>query len=109
MMKLSVVIPAYNEAQNLPKTVEAIYSELTKEDIEHEILVSNDNSEDNTQEVIDALEKKFPTLRHVFNEKPNGYGYAVRKGLENFHGDCVVVTMADLSDDPKDRSEGAHV
>ena len=102
MMKLSVVIPAYNEAQNLPKTVEAIYCELTKEDIEHEILVSNDNSEDNTQEVIDALEKKYPTLRHVFNEKPNGYGYAVRKGLENFHGDCVVVTMADLSDDPKD-------
>ena len=38
----------------------------------------------------------------MFNEKPNGYGYAVRKGLENFHGDCVVVTMADLSDDPKD-------
>ena len=58
-MKLSVVIPAYNEAQNLPKTVDAIYSELTEEDIEHEILVSNDNSEDNTQEVIDALEKSL--------------------------------------------------
>lgn len=101
-MKLSVVIPAYNEEKNLPKTIEVIYKELVKEEIEHEILVSNDNSEDNTMQVIEALESKYPTLRHVFNEKPNGYGYAVRKGLENFDGDCVVVTMADLSDDPKD-------
>ena len=102
MMKLSVVIPAYNEAENLPKTIELIYNELSKENVEHEILVSNDNSDDNTARVLEALEKKYPTLRHVFNEKPNGYGYAVRKGLENFEGDCVVVTMADLSDDPKD-------
>ena len=65
MMKLSVVIPAYNEAQNLPKTVEAIYCELTKEDIEHEILVSNDNSEDNTQEVIDALEKMKASIKDI--------------------------------------------
>lgn len=101
-MKLSVVIPAYNEAENLPKTVRVIYDELVKENIEHEILVSNDNSEDNTAEVIEELEKKYPTMRYVSNAKPNGYGYAVRKGLENFNGDCVVVTMADLSDDPKD-------
>lgn len=101
-MKLSVVIPAYNEAENLPKTIGVIYDELVKENIEHEILVSNDNSEDNTAEVIEELKKKYPTMRHVFNAKPNGYGYAVRKGLENFNGDCVVVTMADLSDDPKD-------
>ena len=101
-MKLSVVIPAYNEAENLPKTIGEIYDELVKENIEHEILVSNDNSEDNTAEVIDKLERKYPTMRHVFNSHPNGYGYAVRRGLENFNGDCVVITMADLSDDPKD-------
>ena len=57
-MKLSVVIPAYNEAENLPKTIGVIYDELVKESIEHEILVSNDNSEDNTAEVIEELEKK---------------------------------------------------
>ena len=101
-MKLSVVIPAYNESDNISKTVGLIYNELVKERINHEILVSNDNSEDNTAEVIEELEKIYPTMRHVFNEKPNGYGYAVRKGLENFEGDCVVITMADLSDDPKD-------
>ena len=101
-MKLSVVIPAYNEAENLPKTIGEIYDELVKENIEHEILVSNDNSEDNTAEVIEKLERKYPTMRHVFNSHPNGYGYAVRRGLENFNGDCVVITMADLSDDPKD-------
>ena len=63
-MKLSVVIPAYNEAQNLPKTVEAIYSELTKEDIEHEILVSNDNSEvrQSLDGVNDAVNRLNQTL-----------------------------------------------
>ena len=101
-MKLSVVIPAYNEAENLPKTIGEIYDELVKENIEHEIIVSNDNSDDNTAEVIEKLERKYPTMRHVFNSHPNGYGYAVRRGLENFNGDCVVITMADLSDDPKD-------
>ena len=101
-MKLSVVIPAYNEAENLPKTIGEIYDELVKENIEHEILVSNDNSEDNTAEVIDKLERKYPTMRHVFNSHPNGYGYAVRRGLENFNGECGGITMADLSDDPKD-------
>ena len=105
-MKLSIVIPAYNEAQNLPNTIDKIYSELSRENIEHEILVSNDNSTDNTLSILVQLESKYPTLRHVTNEKPNGYGYAVRKGLENFQGDCVVVTMADLSDDSKEALKG---
>jgi dolichol-phosphate mannosyltransferase len=46
---------------------------------------------------------QIPTLRAITNAPPNnGFGYAVRKGLENFSGDCVAVVMADLSDDPKD-------
>lgn len=102
MMKLSVVIPAYNEAANLPKTVEAIYRELSAERIEHEIVVANDNSKDNTLEVLADLERRFPTLRHANNVPPNGYGYAVRCGIEAAEGDCVVITMADLSDEPKD-------
>ena len=101
-MKLSVVIPAYNEEGNIEKTVKVIYNELKQEGIDHEILVSNDNSEDNTLKIIGMLEKDIPTLRHVTNLQPNGYGYAVRKGLDNYNGDCVVVTMADLSDEPKD-------
>jgi dolichol-phosphate mannosyltransferase len=101
-MKLSVIIPAYNEENNVEKTIYAYYDELIKEKIEHEILVINDNSNDNTLSVIESLEKKISTLRHFTNTGLNGYGYAVRKGLLNFDGDCVVVAMADLSDDPCD-------
>ncbi|MDR3680131.1 MAG: glycosyltransferase family 2 protein [Flavipsychrobacter sp.] len=102
-MKLSVVIPAYNEALNLPDTLNAFYDELISVGIDHELLVVNDNSKDNTVAVIAQLQQRMPTLRTIFNEPPkNGFGYAVRRGLEDFKGDCVAVVMADLSDDPKD-------
>ena len=102
-MKLSVVIPAYNEALNLPDTINAFYTELLKNNIDHELLVINDNSKDNTIEVIQQLQQTVPTLRTIFNNPPhNGFGFAIRKGLENYTGDCVAIVMADLSDDPAD-------
>lgn len=101
-MKLSVVIPAYNEGESLPETIKSIYAELVKEQIEHEILVINDGSKDNTLKILERLSTKIHTLRTVTNYGPNGFGYAVRKGLENFTGDCVAVMMADLSDSPED-------
>jgi len=102
-MKLSVVIPAYNEALNLPDTLNAFYNELYKNNIDHELLVINDNSKDNTIEVITELQQTIPTLRTLFNEPPhNGFGFAIRKGLENYSGDCVAIVMADMSDSPSD-------
>lgn len=101
-MKLSIIIPAYNEEESLPETLHKIYSELIKEKIEHEILVINDNSKDNTVAVLEGLSGTILTLRFITNHGPNGFGYAVRKGLENFSGDCVAIMMADLSDSPKD-------
>ncbi len=102
-MKLSVVIPAYNEALNLPETLHAFYGALAENNIEHELLVVNDNSKDNTIEVITELQKEMPTLRTVFNSPPqNGFGFAVRKGLESYSGDCVAIVMADMSDSPED-------
>jgi dolichol-phosphate mannosyltransferase len=102
-MKLSVVIPAYNESKNLPETLDAFYHKLSEENIEHELLVVNDNSKDETVVVLEELMLLMPTLRYVTNYPPyNGFGYAVRKGLENFSGDCVAIVMADLSDSPDD-------
>jgi dolichol-phosphate mannosyltransferase len=101
-MKLSVVIPAYNEEESLPETINSIYLELLNEKIDHEILVINDNSKDNTINVLNSLMTSINTLRYITNMGSNGFGYAVRKGLENFSGDCVAVMMADLSDSPRD-------
>jgi dolichol-phosphate mannosyltransferase len=101
-MKLSVVIPAYNEAGCIADTVRRLYASLIEAAIDNEILVINDNSKDNTLAILESLTTEIPTLRYVTNNPPNGFGYAVRKGLTNFQGDCVAVFMADMSDDPND-------
>jgi dolichol-phosphate mannosyltransferase len=101
-MKLSIVIPAYNEEGSITESVTVLYNYLLEQGIEHEIVVVNDNSKDNTAKILDELMTQIPTLVYYTNPGPNGFGYAVRYGLERFKGECVAVVMADLSDDPKD-------
>ena len=101
-MKLSVVIPAYNEEESISETLRALYQTLAKYGIDHEICVTNDNSKDSTLAVLQGLQTEIPTLVVFTNPGPNGFGYAVRYGLERFSGDCVAVFMADMSDDPED-------
>jgi dolichol-phosphate mannosyltransferase len=101
-MKLSVVIPAYNEEGSIAQTLNSLYQTLVKHAIPHEIFVTNDNSKDRTASILLALQQTIPTLHFETNHGPNGFGYAVRYGLERYQGDCVAVMMADLSDDPED-------
>ncbi len=101
-MKLSVVIPAYNEEESIAETLRTLYAALVREGIDHEIVVTNDNSKDGTLARLTALAAEIPTLTYYTNPGPNGFGYAVRYGLERYQGDCVAVMMADLSDDPAD-------
>ena len=101
-MKLSIVIPAYNESESISETLLTLYDELKLRNIDHEILVVNDNSKDNTTEVLEQLKFQIPTLVFYTNNGPNGFGYAVRYGLERFTGECVAIMMADLSDSPQD-------
>lgn len=101
-MKLSIVIPAYNEEESITETIDQIEEAFAKVNIEHEIFVVNDNSKDGTAAVLETLSQKYPSLKYETNLGPNGFGYAVRYGLERFSGDCVAVMMADLSDSPYD-------
>jgi dolichol-phosphate mannosyltransferase len=101
-MILSVVIPTYNEEGSISETLTILYDILQKEKIEHEILVINDNSQDRTLQILEALKPAIPSLTVYTNPGPNGFGFAVRYGLDHFTGDCVAIMMADLSDDPAD-------
>jgi dolichol-phosphate mannosyltransferase len=101
-MKLSLVIPAYNEAESIRETVIQFHDVLKNEGIHHEILVVNDNSKDNTLEVLTDLQNTVTSLVVTSNGGPNGFGNAVRWGLDRFTGDCVAIVMADLSDSPAD-------
>jgi dolichol-phosphate mannosyltransferase len=107
-MKLSVVIPAYNEEGSIAETVDSLMQVFKQFNIDHELFIVNDNSKDNTLNILKQLSDKYPSLKYETNLGPNGFGYAVRYGLERFSGDCVAVMMADLSDDPKDLIKFYH-
>jgi dolichol-phosphate mannosyltransferase len=101
-MKLSIVLPAYNEEGSIEETLRTLYAKLQEEQIDHEIVVVNDNSKDNTMGLLTTIQETIPTLVVHTNLGPNGFGYAIRYGLERFQGDCVAIMMSDLSDDPAD-------
>ena len=101
-MKLSIVIPAHNEEGCIEETVIAIIDRLMADNIPHDILVINDNSQDNTEKILLQLCSWYDHVRYLNNVSPSGFGLAVRKGLECFSGDAVALVMADGSDSPDD-------
>lgn len=102
-MKLSVVIPAHNEEQNVGRCVAELQAVLGgKYGIDHEVIVVDDNSRDGTARVVEELMHDHPEIRLVRRSPPAGFGRAIRAGLDEVRGDVVAIYMADLSDDPED-------
>ncbi|HLM87005.1 MAG TPA: glycosyltransferase family 2 protein [Solirubrobacteraceae bacterium] len=101
-LRLSVVIPAHNEAESIGETVAALASTLTVERIPHEILVIDDASSDGTASVVNEVSTRNPSVRCVRSHLPPGFGHAVRAGLDQYTGDAVAIFMADSSDSPSD-------
>ena len=96
-MKLSIIIPAYNEAG----TIAAIVRRAQAVDlgpIEKEIIVVNDGSNDGTEEVLKGL----PAVRHISHERNAGKGAALSTGFQAATGDIVLIQDADLEYDPDD-------
>jgi dolichol-phosphate mannosyltransferase len=101
-MKLSVLIPAQNEAGSIEETIEEFRRALEHENIDHELLVVDDSSTDSTYEVVEGLSRSNGRIRAIKSHYPRGFGFAVRAGLERFEGDAVAIVMADGSDSPND-------
>src|SRR3954454_5637651 len=101
-MKLSVVMPAQNEEGSVGKTVEGIVAALEREDIDYEVIVVNDDSEDSTEAVVAAIGEGNPRVRVHRSHLERGFGNAIRAGLDVFEGDAVAIVMADASDNPSD-------
>jgi len=100
---LSIVVPAHNEEGCIGATLEAILGRFSQERIEDfEVVVVNDNSRDRTEDILRGFASRCPQVRYVNNTPPNGFGFAVRRGLEEFRGEAVAIVMADLSDSPED-------
>jgi dolichol-phosphate mannosyltransferase len=101
-VKLSVVIPAHNEAGSIAGTLRNTIGALEGAGIDHELLVIDDASVDGTPAVVDSVSTDHPQVRCLRSHHPRGFGFAVRSGLERFDGDAVAIMMADGSDDPAD-------
>jgi glycosyltransferase involved in cell wall biosynthesis len=78
---LSVFFPAYNEEANVERMVDAFRSVLPHVAEDYEIIIVNDGSHDKTQEIADRLIKEDRRVRAVHHEKNQGYGAAVRSGI----------------------------
>jgi glycosyltransferase involved in cell wall biosynthesis len=85
-MYLSVIIPAYNEAQRIGTTLYAVDSYLRDRQYEYEIIVVNDGSQDETAEVVEQAMKDIPRLRLINNKTNHGKGWVVRKGMLSAKG-----------------------
>ncbi len=94
---LSVIIPAYNESDRIAPTIEKISEYLDSKKMSYEILVVDDGSTDGTPALIEKLAQDNPSLRLLCNEKNEGKGNAVKKGVLNSWGEMVFFTDADLS------------
>jgi dolichol-phosphate mannosyltransferase len=101
-LTLSLVIPAHNEAKNLPATVTELQEALRAENIPYEIIIVNDCSSDDTAAVIAGMMAADPRVRTIERIAPGGFGRAIRAGLALVEGDVVIPYMADKSDDPAD-------
>ena len=94
-MKLSIVIPCYNEAKDIAQNVETVKNYLNSKGFDYELILVNDGSKDNTKEVIESI----PGVVALSYEKNRGKGGAVKYGIENATGDYVLFMDADLSTD----------
>ncbi|HZO97840.1 MAG TPA: glycosyltransferase family 2 protein [Gaiellaceae bacterium] len=93
-------MPAHDEEESVAATVRGVVEELEREEIEHEVIVVDDGSEDRTADVVAGIGN--PAVRCIRSPYPPGFGLAVRAGLEAFEGDAVAIVMADGSDSPAD-------
>jgi glycosyltransferase involved in cell wall biosynthesis len=93
---LSIIIPAYNEQSRLPDTLQKVGTFLGHQDYSYEVIVVNNNSTDNTAEIINEYSSKFPFISGIFEAAP-GKGAAVRAGMRSARGQYRFMSDADLS------------
>ncbi len=100
MLKISVILPTYNERENIVKIIPMIHRVLSSENYEHEIIVVDDNSPDGTAEVAEKLSHEYPCVKVIKRIGKRGLSTAILEGVKASSSDIVVVMDADLQHPP---------
>lgn len=100
MIKLSIVVPCYNEEKNIPLILERFSSVIKQQDIE--VIVVNNGSTDNSENILTSLVQNYPFARVVKVDNNHGYGFGVTSGLKEAKGEYIGYTHADMQTDPAD-------
>ena len=100
--RVSILVPAKDEAENLPLFLELCAEMIARESVPYEVIVVDDGSKDGTPAVLDALRVKYPFLHTVRHRAQRGIADALRSGYLAARGDILVFYPADLQFRPED-------
>lgn len=102
MTMVSVIVPTFNERNNIRPLIERIDNSI--KDLKHEIIIVDDNSQDGTGQVVRELSKNYP-VRLIVRKNEKGLATAVMEGFKNAKGDVYAVIDADLQHPPEKLAE----
>lgn len=100
-MKLSVIIPAYNERERIARCVKEVAKVMADAKLDYEVIVVDDGSEDDTYNIARDLARENPRVKVVRNNQNMGKGHAIKRGFQHSTGEIVVYMDADLSMHPQ--------
>ncbi len=95
-MKLSIIVPAHNEQDNIAEVIKKIEDSVY---LEHELIIVNDHSSDDTANLVKGILETYPNVMLVENLSDKGFANAIKTGFANVKAELVVPVMGDLCDD----------
>ena len=105
--RLSIIIPAYNEAKTIHLILDRVYAVKLVHDLEKEVILVNDCSTDGTEEVLQAYKAAHPdmNMQYYRHEVNQGKGAAIHTGIKKATGEYLIIQDADLEYDPEEFNE----
>lgn len=100
MLSLSIILPTYNERENIRRFIPLLREKFSK--IPYEIIVVDDSSPDGTGEEVLKLAAEMPNIKLISRKEKNGIGNALRHGYNNANNDIILSCDSDLSFSPED-------
>lgn len=99
-MKISIILPTYNERENIITLIKEIKNNMSKLRLDYEIIVVDDNSPDGTGEVVKQLTEKNKEIKCKIRYNKKGLSSAIKEGIEEASGELIVIMDTDLSHPP---------